>query len=124
MDDHHFDAFVRAFAGRASRRGMLRKAAALAAATALAFGQTGAAGAHHGRILLGGACRQTSQCLHYATTRARARRDPQTVYCAYNGFHYDGDLNCCRLGGGSCTRDEHCCGDRHFCRSRVCTYLR
>ena len=123
MDDRRFDAFVRAVAGGASRRGMLRGAAALAA-VALGMIRTEVAGAHHSRTPLGGACRVTSQCLHHATTRARARRDPQTVYCAYNGFHYDGDLNCCRLAGGGCTRDEDCCGDRYFCRRRVCRYLR
>jgi hypothetical protein len=124
VDGHRFDAFVRAWAGRASRRGVLRGATALAAASALTLVRAGAAGAHHGRIPLGGACRHTDQCQHHAPLSRHARPSRNAVYCDDNGFRYDGDLNCCRYRGGSCTRDEHCCGARYFCRNRVCTYLR
>jgi hypothetical protein len=126
MDDQRFDAFVRAWAGRVSRREVLHGVGASAVASTLVLLRTGAAGAHHALIPLGGACRHTNQCQHHATLHrsARVRPNPQAVHCADNGFRYDGPLNCCRHLRGSCTRDEHCCGSRHFCRSRVCTYLR
>jgi hypothetical protein len=81
--------------------------------------------AHHAKTPLGGACRHTNQCLHHAvvTRRAGRRSSRQAVYCADNGFRYDGAYNCCRNRGGSCERDEHCCGTRYFCRNKVCTYL-
>ena len=123
MDDQIFDAFARLIAGRPSRRGMVR-GAALAVASALALSQSHAVKARHALIPLGGACRHTNQCLHHAPAFRRVRPSRQAVYCADNGFRYDGLHNCCRHQGGSCTRDEDCCGVRHFCRSRVCTYLR
>ena len=97
---------------------------ALAVGSALALVRINESDARHALIALGGACRHTNQCLHHAPSSRRARPNRQAVYCADNGFRYDGTLNCCRYGGGSCARDEECCGDRHFCRSRVCTYLR
>jgi hypothetical protein len=125
VDDRHFDAFARAMAGRATRRETLRRGAALAAAPLLAVLRGDSAAARHARISLGGACRHTNQCLHHAPAHSGRRRpDPQWVYCAENGFRYDGHLNCCRNEGGTCERDEECCGDRHFCRRRVCAYLR
>ena len=106
MDSDRF--VVRALAARASRRETLQAAATLAAASALALVRPGAAEAHHARIPLGGACWHTSQCLHHAPVSRRARPSRQSVYCADNGFGYDGSLNCCRTGGGSCTRNAHC----------------
>jgi hypothetical protein len=123
VDSHRFDVAVRALATHASRRETLRGAAALAAAAMLALLRSGPAEAHHARIPLGGACRHTIQCVHHAPTSRRVRPSRQAVYCADNGFRYDGSLNCCRSGGGSCTRNAHCCGARH-CRSGVCAYLR
>jgi anaerobic glycerol-3-phosphate dehydrogenase len=123
MDSDRFDAVVRALAAHASRRETLQEAAALAAASVLALQGTGTAEAHHARIRLGGACRHTSQCLHHAPTSRRARPSRQSVYCADNGLRHDGSFNCCRTGGGSCTRNAHCCGRRH-CRSGACTNLR
>lgn len=120
MDDGAFDAFVRLVASRASRRGLARAAAA--AAVALTRGDV--ARAHHARIPLGGVCRHTNQCLHHAPPSRRGPTNRQWVYCADNGFRYDGSLNCCRGRGGSCERDEHCCGPREFCRNRLCTHLR
>jgi hypothetical protein len=123
VDSDRFDAVVRALAARASRRETLQAAAGLAAASVLALVRTGVAGAHHARIPLGGACRHTSQCLHHAPTSRRVRPNRQSVYCADNGFRHDGPFNCCRTGGGTCTRNTHCCGRRH-CRGGLCTYLR
>jgi hypothetical protein len=95
------------------------------AVTLLAVMRDEETSAHHAKTPLGGACRHTTQCLHHAVTtrRARGRSSRQAVYCADNGFRYDGAFNCCRYEGGSCQLDEHCCGSRHFCRNKVCTYL-
>jgi hypothetical protein len=123
VDDQRFDRAVRVLAKRASRRGALRGVIA-AFATVLAVMRDAEATAHHARTPLGGACYQTNQCLHHAvvTRRSRTRLSRQAVYCDDNGFQYDGELNCCRYGGGSCQRDEHCCGFRYFCRNKVCKY--
>ena len=125
LRDHRFDNVVRALAEPASRRGALRGTVAVVA-TLLGLMRGGETAARHARIPLGGACYHTNQCLHHAvaTRRARLRPSRQAVYCADNGFRYDGVLNCCRYGGGYCKRDEHCCGSRHFCRGGVCRYLR
>ena len=32
------------------------------------------------------------------------------MVCAWNGFDYDGDLNCCTYEGNRCGFDEACCG--------------
>ncbi|MCD6032146.1 MAG: hypothetical protein K0S78_4328 [Thermomicrobiales bacterium] len=123
MDDRIFDGFVRLMASRPTRRGIAR-GAALVAAAAFGLARSDASEARHALIALGGACRHTRQCLHHALASRRVRPSREAVSCADNGFRYDGQFNCCRHGGGSCTRDEDCCGTRHFCRSRVCTYLR
>jgi hypothetical protein len=125
VDDQRFDSVVRALTKRASRRGSLRGSIA-AFAIVLAVMRDSEAAARTALIPLGGACYQTNQCLHHAATTRRGRRrsSRQAVYCAENGFEYDGPLNCCHDGGGSCQRDEHCCGSRYFCRSKVCRYLR
>ena len=122
MDSDRFDAVVRTLARRAARRETLREGAALVAASLLALVRTDTAEAHHAQISLGGACRHTSQCLHHAPLSRRVRPTRQSVYCAGNGFGYDGSYNCCRAGGGSCTRNAHCCGVRH-CLSGLCTFL-
>jgi hypothetical protein len=124
VHDHRFDAMVRAIPTRVSRRGALRGfIAAFAAVLAVMRGTETAA--HHTMTPLGGPCHHTNQCLHHgvAMRRGRTRSSRHAVYCADNGFRYDGALNCCRYGGGSCRLDEHCCCSRHFCRNKVCTYL-
>ena len=124
MHDHRFDVVVRALAARVSRRTAPRGLIA-AFATALAVMREAETAAHHAMTPLGGPCYHTNQCLHHAVVmrRVRTRSSRQAVYCADNGFRYDGALNCCRYRGGSCQRNEHCCGSRHFCRNKVCTYL-
>ena len=122
MDDHWFDAVVRALPRRASRRTALRSVAVIAVSV-LSMLRPDGAGAYHSHTPLGGACRHTRQCLHHELWSRFGGRSRQAVVCAYNGFHYDGPYNCCRHAGGFCERDEHCCGARHFCRTRVCTYL-
>ena len=124
MDDRRFVDLIRALTARGSRRGALRGLIAVIA-TALAVMREAETVSHHAMTPLGGSCYHANQCLHHAvvTGRTRGRSSRQAVYCADNGFRYDGNLNCCRYGGGSCQRDEHCCGSRHFCRNKVCTYL-
>ena len=125
MNDRRFDGLTRVLVIGGSRRRLLRGAIAVVP-TLLASLRGAETAAHHARTPLGGACYHTNQCLHHAvvTRRVRMRPSRQAVYCADNGFRYDGALNCCRYGGGSCQRDEHCCGSRHFCRGGVCRYLR
>ncbi len=124
MDDRRFDGLTRVLAAADSRR--LLRAAVVAVPAMLALPGGAETAAHHAKTPLGGAFRHTSRCLHHAvvTRRVSGRSSRQAVYCAENGFRYDGALNCCRYAGGSCQRDEQCCGSRHFCRSRVCRYLR
>ena len=126
MQGHRFDSIVQALVRQTSRRDVLRGAVAMLSAGALSVIRDATGAAHHSGIALGGACRHNNQCLNHAvTTRRRGRRRArQGVFCLDNGFAYDGPLNCCHYGGGSCTRDEHCCGSRHFCRNRICTFLR
>jgi hypothetical protein len=123
MHDHWFDTVVRTLPRRVERRAMLRSGVAAIAAGVLAMLRHGDTGAYHSHIPLGGTCRHTRQCLHHELGFRFGGRSRQAVVCAYNGFHYDGPHNCCRHLGGFCERDEHCCGARHFCRNRVCTYL-
>ena len=126
MDGHRFDNLTRSVAGPGSRRTLLRDGMVALAAALLGLAPAAGGSAHHTGHALGKACRHTNQCLHHAaaTRGRRSRPSRQAVYCADNGFRYDGPLNCCHNGGGSCDRDEQCCGSRHFCRNRVCTYLR
>ena len=49
----------------------------------------------------GEACYDDSQC-------GNTRYSP--MFCADNGFDYDGALNCCAYEGGYCYSDEGCCG--------------
>jgi hypothetical protein len=125
VDDQLFDGLTRALATGGSRRRLLLGAVGVVP-TVLAVLRVAETAAHHAKTPLGGACYHTNQCLHHAvvTRRARRRSYRQAVFCADNGFRYDGTLNCCRYGGGLCQRDEHCCGSRHFCRGGVCRYLR
>jgi hypothetical protein len=124
VDDRRFDSLTRVLAAGDSRRGLLR-AAVVAVPTMLALLRGAETAAHHAKTPLGGACYHTNQCLHHAvaTRRVSGRSSRQAVYCAANGFRYDGALNCCRYEGGSCQRDQECCGSRHFCSNKVCRYL-
>ena len=100
MDDLRFDAWVRAWGDHQSRRRLLR--GALVSATVLLGFQRATSGvtARRGTAGPGDPCRHDDQC---------AAADTALV-CAWNGFDYDGDLNCCAYEGSRCGNDNGCCG--------------
>ena len=110
MDDHRFDTWVRMWAGRPSRRRLLR--GLVGGGALLAASRYGASDvAARGRSGPGDPCRHDDQCL--------AADAP--LVCAWNGYGYDGDLNCCTFEGSRCANDAGCCGlsscDGGFCQS-------
>ncbi len=120
MESKRFDLLTRNFARGVSRRRALRGIAAIAAAATMAR-RPDPADAAPFSVPRGGACYRDRQCINdYVAPRgAGLNPDLQIVYCADNGFLYDGELNCCRYEGGFCDRDEECCGYRscigNFC---------
>src|SRR5918995_614564 len=102
MDDRRFDNWARAVAGLGSRRRVLGGLVGVGGAALLGVFQRGASEvtAHHGSSGPGDPCRHDDQCLG---------ADAPLV-CAWNGFGYDGDLNCCTYEGNRCGSDEACCG--------------
>jgi hypothetical protein len=102
MDDRRFDTWTRTVAGLGSRRRVLGGLVGVAGAALLGAFRRSAAdvAAHHGRSGPGDPCRHDDQCLG---------ADAPLV-CAWNGFDYDGDLNCCTYEGNRCGFDEACCG--------------
>jgi hypothetical protein len=62
-----------------------------------------------GGLAIGAQCSQTGQC-----SQANG-----AAVCASNGIDADGELNCCRNGGGACSQDSNCCGGL-FCVGGVC----
>jgi hypothetical protein len=100
MDGRQFDGWTRSITIDRSRRSVLRwVAGGVAAWFAAAYGRPGAA-AHHGTATFGDPCRKDSDCV---------AADAQ-LFCADNGFAYDGPLNCCSYENGGCNSDESCCG--------------
>jgi hypothetical protein len=100
MDDRQFDTWTRALASGTSRRtGIRLLAGAGATLLALARGQAGVS-ARRGSAGPGDPCRHDDQCLG---------ADAPLV-CAWNGFGYDGGLNCCTYEGNRCGSNEACCG--------------
>ena len=101
MDDRQFDTLVRSLAAGTSRRtGIRLLAGAGAALVALARGSDSGVLARRGTAGPGDPCRHDDQCLG---------ADAPLV-CAWNGFDYDGELNCCTYEGNRCGFDEACCG--------------
>jgi len=113
MDDRRFDNWARTLAGNGSRRRVVAGLVGVGGAAILGAFRRGASdvAAHHGRSGPGDPCRDDRQCLG---------ADAPLV-CAWNGFDYDGDLNCCTYEGNRCGFDEACCGyavcDGGFCSS-------
>ena len=85
MDQARFDSLARVVARHGSRRGLLR---ALAGALGLlVLGRHASlVAAQTGYLGPGEACYDDSQC-------GNTRYSP--MFCADNGFDYDGALNCC-----------------------------
>jgi hypothetical protein len=102
MDDRRFDNWTRTVAGLGSRRRVLGGLVGIGSAALLAAFRRGTSdvAAHHGSSGPGDPCRHDDQCLG---------ADAPLV-CAWNGFDYDGDLNCCTYEGNRCGFDEACCG--------------
>ena len=102
MDDRRFDNWARTLAETGSRRRVLGGLAGIGGAALLGAFRRGASdvAAHHGSSGPGDPCRDDRQCLG---------ADAPLV-CAWNGFDYDGDLNCCTYEGNRCGFDEACCG--------------
>ena len=119
MDDARFDRMTKWLAGRGSRRSLLGVGAAVATAF---VARTRFATAAPYSVPLGGVCYHDRQCFNdYVAPRGGGLNpDFQEVYCAPNGFEYDGDFNCCRFDGGYCEWSEECCGDLD-CIGNFCT---
>jgi hypothetical protein len=106
MRDRKFDSLARQFATPTSRRAGLRMLFGTGAAL-LAAARGASTAAQYWKLPLGEACYDDSQC-------------DAGVVCDDNGFAYDGPWNCCMYDYGSCSFDEHCCGDR-TCVDFTCT---
>ena len=101
MDERQFDTWTRALAAGTSRRTGIRVlAGASAALVALARGSGSSVLARRGSAGPGDPCRTDSQCLG---------ADAPLV-CDWNGYGYDGGLNCCTYEGNRCGFDQACCG--------------
>jgi hypothetical protein len=124
VDKERFDRLTRAVSQAASRRGVLRGFGALVAGILAGPAVSDEAAARLRSVPLGGVCYNDRQCYNeYVSTRRRQNPDLQIVYCADNGFTYDGAFNCCRYSGGACYVDEDCCGTR-VCAKQFCKYVR
>jgi hypothetical protein len=123
MDDARFDRLARSFGRPSSRRATLRRLAGATALGLLARARPEPAAARPYSVPRGGTCFHDRQCLNDYTPPRGAGLNPeyQVVYCADNGFSYDGDFNCCRYWGGFCDIDEQCCGDLS-CIGGFCGY--
>jgi hypothetical protein len=112
MDGQRFDNVARALARGASRRGLLRGlAGSVIAGWAAARGHE--ANAQQAYYLgPGDPCYDDAQC----------RGADAPLYCAANGFDYDGPLNCCAFEGSRCGFDEACCGSLS-CLNGTCLFF-
>lgn len=111
MDEQRFDRLARTIGARRTRREATRwLGGAVAALTGLVRAERAQA---QGSIPLGGSCYDDGQC----------RTDGAgPVYCADNGYDYDGPLNCCRYEGGWCGENhENCCGHLECWNGGYCT---
>jgi hypothetical protein len=100
MDGERFDYLTRVVARNGSRRGLLRGLAGAVGLLVLG-GRASRVAAQSGYLGPGETCYDDSQC-------GNTRYSP--MFCADNGFDYDGPLNCCAYEAGYCYSDEGCCG--------------
>jgi hypothetical protein len=111
MDGQRFDDVARALARGASRRTLLRGLGGALAGVLTAHGRS--VGAQQPYFLgPGDPCYDDSQC----------RGADAPLYCAENGFDYDGPLNCCAFEGSRCGFDEACCGSL-TCAGGTCAFV-
>jgi hypothetical protein len=112
MDGQRFDQLTRSLAHGISRRGFTR--ALTAGAIGGWFAARGRAAAAQQAYYLGpgDSCYDDAQCLGADAP----------LYCADNGFDYDGPLNCCAFEGSRCGFDEACCGSLS-CANGTCAFL-
>jgi hypothetical protein len=111
MDEQRFDRLARTIGAQRTRREATRwLGGAMAALVGLVRAERVDA---QTAIPLGGACYDDGQC----------RTDGAgPVYCADNGYDYDGPLNCCRYEGGWCGENhENCCGQLECWNGGYCT---
>jgi hypothetical protein len=102
MDGFRFDELARAAASGASRRSVLKVLTAGFAASWLGFRLPVLAYAQN-TVPLGGQCSTLG-------ANSECSQAGGAVVCSDNGVMSDGQFNCCRNAGGSCTADFHCCG--------------
>jgi len=101
VDERQFDTLVRGLAAGTSRRtGIRLLVGAGAALLGLARGDGSGVLARRATAGPGDPCRTDSQCVGADVP----------LVCAWNGFDYDGGLNCCTDAGNRCGFDEACCG--------------
>jgi hypothetical protein len=102
MEGIRFDNLARSAATGTSRRGVLKGLIAGFAATVFRVGAPGVAEAQN-TVPLGGQCSALG-------ANSECSQAGGAVVCSDNGVNSDGQFNCCRNAGGSCTADFHCCG--------------
>ncbi len=100
MDEQRFDSWVRSLANQRSRRRVMRGLLGGVAVLAAMRRGGSAVTARRGFSGPGDPCRHDDQC----------RAADTALVCAWNGFDYDGGLNCCAYEGGRCSDDPGCCG--------------
>jgi hypothetical protein len=100
MDDNRFDTVVRSFANRRSRRALVGSLLGGGTALLAAYLRIPGAAARRNTKVAGEPCRHDDECVAADTA----------LICAWNGYGYDGDLNCCALDGSRCANDAGCCG--------------
>ena len=109
MDDRRFDHVVRSFASYGSRRALVGALLGGGAALVASALRLPGAVARRSTKTAGEPCRHDDQC--YAADTA--------LFCGWNGYGHDGQLNCCAYDGSRCGDDAGCCGygvcSRGFC---------
>jgi hypothetical protein len=111
VDGQRFDKIARGLAQGISRRGLLGGITGGVAALLASRGQNVTAQQAY-YLGPGDACYDDAQC----------RGADAPLYCADNGFDYDGPLNCCAFEGSRCGFDEACCGSLS-CFDGICAFV-